>query len=88
MKFVCEHCHTAYDSAELAVKCEEEHVAAEERRRKGEDERKSYEDTISDAYNAFIAKYGAAPVITLTEESERIMLKEFRLPSLARLLGL
>lgn len=87
MKFVCEYCHQQFDDPDLAVECEKAHKEEEEQKKRDIAERESYESTISDAYNAFIAKYKEAPVITLTKENEKILMQLFSMPRMSRLLG-
>lgn len=70
MKHVCEVCNQQYDSVKDAELCEMAHI-----REKAQHAAKvAAEAKISEAVNAFAAKYKTMPNIELTEENQKVLL--------------
>lgn len=70
MKHICEICNKQYDTVTEAEKCELAHkkAAAEE------SVKTTAETKISDAVNAYIAKYKELPSIDITPENHKFLL--------------
>lgn len=68
MKFVCEICNKKHDTLQAAEQCEQTH----EKERIQRVAKETAEAKISDAINAFIARYGEVPNIQLTPENEKL----------------
>lgn len=74
MKYLCEKCNKQYNSQEEAIKCEMEHEKeAEIAASRGAADRK-----ISDAVNAYIAKFKAMPAVKINAENEDIIYDSLR----------
>ncbi len=72
MKYICEICNKQHNTPNAAEQCEFMH-----KKEKAEATAKaSAESKISDAINAFIAKYEGLPNIELAEESQAVLLGE------------
>ena len=72
MKHGCEICNTQYNTVAEAEKCELTHKKEKEQ----ETVKATAESTISEAINAFIAKYKVMPTIEVAEENQKILFGE------------
>lgn len=70
MKYVCEVCNQQFDTAPEAQQCE---FAHKQEKAKAEAQSRA-EIAISEAVNAYIAKYKTVPAIEITGENHSILL--------------
>lgn len=70
MKYLCEICNKQFDTPDEARVCEYTH----KKEQMNQAAKEAAAAKISDAINAFIAKYGEAPSIHFTDENEEIVL--------------
>lgn len=70
MKYLCEICNKQFDTPDEARVCEYTH----KKEQMNQAVKEAAAAKISDAINAFIAKYGEAPAIHFTDENEEIVL--------------
>jgi hypothetical protein len=71
MKFICERCKTQYDTPEKAMECENSHEVNE--KKKAEMNKK-----ISDAVNAYIAKFHEVPEIHIESSNRNFLFPSIR----------
>lgn len=69
MKFICEVCNTKHDTPQAAEQCEQAH----EKERAKRMAKEAAAATISNAINAFVARYGEFPEVRLSPENEKVV---------------
>lgn len=73
MKYICEICNKQYATVSEAEHCE----LAHKKKTAEESVKTATESKISDAINAYIAKYKEFPNVNLTPESQKFLVDDF-----------